>query len=328
MRFAQRFLQFLARRLQLAAGRHDVAPARTAYGGRKAGGEQAVGKALDGIPIAADVLAARPGVEGDQVDLRRDSLEQSGELLRLGQGIVDILQHDILEGDAPRVVGTWVAAAGGQQLGQWILLVEGHDAVAQLVGHRVQRNRQVDAELLAATRHHRHHTGGRQRDLAAAQGDAGRVHDDGQGLRHVVEVIKRLAHTHHDDVGQAPAVLRRGPLVQGIAGDHELPEDLARCQVAHQALGAGVAEAASQGAADLAGNAEGAAVLLGDEDRFHLVAVGQAQQPLVGAVAGKLMRGDLRPGDVIALGQLGAKGLRQAGHYREIAGAAVIDPVP
>src|SRR3546814_2381333 len=85
---------------------------------------------------------------------------------RVVLAVVHALQHDVLEGDAPGIVGAGIAAAGVQQHRQRVLLVERHDPVAHLVGRRVQRYREVHVELAPAARHLRDHPGGRQRDLA------------------------------------------------------------------------------------------------------------------------------------------------------------------
>src|SRR3546814_16614493 len=81
-----------------------------------------------------------------------------------------------------------------------------------------------------------------------------------------------------------------------------------------QALGAGVAELAGEGAADLAGDAERAAVFLGNVDGLNLLAVGQAQQPLAGAVPGDLGDGDLGPAHRAGLGEVLAEVLGEGGH--------------
>jgi hypothetical protein len=76
-----------------------------------------------------------------------------------------------------------------------------------------------------------------------------------------VEIVQRLAHAHHDDIGDeallALAARRRRalPIVEPVARQHDLADDLARRQVAHEALGAGMAERAVERAADLTGNA-------------------------------------------------------------------------
>jgi len=71
-----------------------------------------------------------------------------------------------------------------------------------------------------------------------------------------------------------------------------------------------------------------AAVFLGDVDRLDLLAVGEAQQPLAGAVLGHLGDGDLRPAHHVGLRQAGAEVLGEIGHLREVGDPAVVDPVP
>src|SRR3954451_1521780 len=63
--------ELLGLALELAAGGEDVAAARGAHRRGVAGPEHDLGKALDALPVRALVLRAGPGVERDQVDLRR-----------------------------------------------------------------------------------------------------------------------------------------------------------------------------------------------------------------------------------------------------------------
>jgi len=60
---------------QLAAGGEDVAAARGADGGGVAGAVQNVGELLDRVPAGTFIRRAGPGVERDQVDLRRHTLQ-------------------------------------------------------------------------------------------------------------------------------------------------------------------------------------------------------------------------------------------------------------
>src|SRR5689334_4697380 len=90
-------------RLQLAAGGEDVAAARGAHRGGVAGVEDIFGEFLDLLPVGALVTRARPGIERDQVDLRRNALEQLHEQLGVVKRIVDALQHHVFESDAPCV---------------------------------------------------------------------------------------------------------------------------------------------------------------------------------------------------------------------------------
>ena len=121
------------------------------------------------------------------------------------------------------------------------------------------------------------------------------VHDDAQRLCHVVVIVERLAHPHHDDIREHAPLFRRRPFAQSVARQQQLADDFAWLQIADQALRAGVAKAAGQGAADLAGDAERATLRIGDVDAFGLLAVGEAQQPLAGPVGGGLRPADRRP---------------------------------
>ena len=65
----------------------------------------------------------------------------------------------------------------------------------------------------------------------------------------ILVIVERLAHSHQDDVGHLPVVLRGGPFAERIACDHDLRDDFLGRQIAHQPLSAGVAEGAGQSAA-------------------------------------------------------------------------------
>src|SRR5205807_7092607 len=121
-------------------------------------------------------------------------------------------------------------------------------------------------------------------------------------VAHRFEIVVRLAHDHHYDVGDEALALRRQalaarargpePIAEAITRDHDLADDLAGREIAHKALGAGVTERTRERAADLTGNAKRAAVGLGDVDAFDLVRpfalarlfAGQPQQPFARAV--------------------------------------------
>ena len=105
-------------------------------------------------------------------------------------------------------------------------------------------------------------------------------------------------------------------------------------EVAHQALRAGVAERAGQRAADLARDAQRAALGLGDVDGLDLGRLAlaplrrQPQQPLARAVDRHLLADDLRPRQRIALGEVGAQLLGDVGHGVEVGHAAHVQPAP
>ena len=241
---------------------------------------------------------ARPRIERNEIDLGRNALEQLHQEPGVVEQIVDALEHHIFEGDAPRIGGAGIIAARLQQFGNRIFPVQRHQFVAQFVAHRVQRDRQHDADFFSGADDVGHHARGRKRDAAAGNADALIVGNDQQRIAHRIEIVQGLAHPHHHHIGDEAAAGRRfavGPVIEAIARHHDLADDLARGEVAHQPLGAGVAERAIQRAADLRGNAQRAAIGFRNIDALDLmrlldqIAARQAQQPFAGAVGGDLL---------------------------------------
>ena len=98
----------------------------------------------------------------------------------------------------------------------------------------------------------------------------------------------------------SPGPAARRPVANAVARQQDLADDLLWLEVAHQLLRAGVTERAGERAADLARDAQRAAIGLGDVDRFDLrgarlaSALGQPQQPLARPVGRHLLGDDLR----------------------------------
>ena len=118
------------------------------------------------------------------------------------------------------------------------------------------------------------------------------------------------------------------PFAERVARDQHLRHDLGRAQIAHQRHGAGVAEAAGQRAADLGRDAQGTAVVLGDEDRSRP----PARRRSAAATSGCRRRSAARPTIVgrateQASAEPAAQVARQRGHRRERGGTAVVEPV-
>ena len=153
----------------------------------------------------------------------------------------------------------------------------------------------------------------------------------------MVEIVERLAHAHQHDIGDLAlrigkaawvGCLGAGPVTEPVAGERDLSHDLARGQIAHETLRAGVTERAGERAADLARNAKCAAVLFGDVDGLDLLAVGEAKQPFARAVDRDLLGHDPGPRERKRRGKLAAKLLGDVGHDGEIRRAAHIRPAP
>ena len=151
--------------------------------------------------------------------------------------------------------GIHVAAARGQQFLQRPLAVDRHQLVAQGVVRRVQRDGQRHRAGFAQPIHPRHETRGRQRDPAARQAVGVVVEHHPHRGDDVVEIRQRLAHAHHHHVGDGTLALREVGAQRAI-GPPQLADDLARAQVAVEALPAGGAERAFERAADLARDAQ------------------------------------------------------------------------
>ena len=81
----------------------------------------------------------------------------------------------------------------------------------------------------------------------------------------------------------------------------DLPDDFRDAQVAVEALLRGRAEGAVHGAAHLAGDAQRAAIGLGDVDRLDALHLVHAQHPLARAVRRDLFGDDFRNGDLAPL---------------------------
>src|SRR5262249_24086183 len=152
------------------------------------------------------------------------------------------------------------------------------------------RDREHHADLGSGALDHRHHAGGRERDPPSRDGEPVAVLDDAERIAHRLEIVERLPHAHHHDLGDAALTFSRqtgtlGPrhakkIAEPVARHHHLADDLFRREVANEALRAGVAERTVERAADLARYAQRAAVTFRDVDALDLV------RPLASDLAG------------------------------------------
>ena len=189
------------------------------------------------------------------------------------------------------------------------------------------------ADFLRRARDFRHHARGRQRDPTTAERDTLAIHGDLHRVADIFEVIKRLTHAHQHDVGNqtrpfAHAFAGLGPFAQIVARHHHLAHDFTGGQIAHQLLRTGVAERTGQRAAHLAGNAQRAAIFLGDIDHLDLMAAGDPHQIFARPIGRDVAAHHLGHSDHEMLGQFGAVALGEVGHHLEIARAPDIDPLP
>jgi len=166
-------------------------------------------------------------------------------------------------------------------------------------------------------------------DPPPRDGDPLVVGDDVDSVGDAVEVVERLPHAHEDDIGEPTVLLGRGPFAELVPGHLDLGDDLGRGQVAHQGLGARVAEGAVQRAAHLAGDAQGAGPTdIRNVDGLDLHARSHADQPLPGPVYRDLAFDHLGAGKVEGAGQGGPQFLGHVGHAVEVRDPVVVHPAP
>ena len=136
----------------------------------------------------------------------------------------------------------------------------------------------------------RHEAAGGKRDVAVAESQPlGIVHRPEEPRDRLI-IIEGFAHAHQDDMVDGFAALPHA--------DHDFLQHLPAFEAADAAADGGSAEAAAHVAADLGGDAQGVAVFVGHEHRFHALAVRHAEQEFPGAVGGRLheIRGSVIPG--------------------------------
>ena len=152
-----------------------------------------------------------------------------------------------------------------------------------------------------------------------------RVGEDLQAAPDLVPVGQGFTHAH---VYEVLHLLRQPLRSQIIPGHQDLGRDLPARHVAHEAHEPRAAEGAAHGAADLAGQALGVAVLVRDEHGLDQGPVGQAQQELDRPVGAGLDLMHLGPGQRPLLRQLLPEILGDVGHGRKLANASAPQPLP
>src|SRR5258708_27359058 len=96
--------------------------------------------------------------------------------------------------------------------------------------------------------------------------EAGMIEQYAEPGHHVAEIRERFAHAHEPDIGDAPPAA--GLEAELAVGEPHLADDLRRAEIAVEALLRGRAKGAVEHAADLRGDAQRAALLLGHEHHF------------------------------------------------------------
>lgn len=315
---------------QLAAGRRDVLSLALADNGRDVALPERALEGEDAFFRGRLPGRAFPGIEDDEVELAAHAGHQARQFGRVFWAVVDAAEQEILEGDAFARLER-IGGQRGQKLVQRPARGPGHDALAQGLIGRVQRDRQIGepafAQLAQAVA-----------DAAGGDGDAPRgkvqapvVIEAFQRVPDRAPVEQGLAHAHEDQVAQHGPV--RARVAQMFARHQDLPEYLAHAEVARKAHFARGAKGAAHGAAHLRGKALAPAAAAvarfrGDEDALHQRAVLHAQEELDRAVAAFLRPRHFGPLDARALREALAAGARDVAHALEVPGHLAPQPLP
>ena len=235
----------------MAAGRHDGAAPRGAAPGPQSRGEEAGREGLDLVLAGGATDRLRSGIVGYEVDKdASEAFAEGGQPLDVGRRVVEARDEAIVEAQ-DEVPALGVVAKGVGEFGQGPAPIDGHDAGSQLVGRRVEADREVDALPGTACEEAQPLDVARRtdRDPVLREPESTAVQEDFDGREDFLRVIQRLAHAHEHDIVEAPpeAESRRQHLRDYLAG----------AQRPDEALASGLAERAAHSAADLRRDAEG-----------------------------------------------------------------------
>lgn len=95
-----------------------------------------------------EAVAGIHPVEGDEVDDAGGAFDELSESLGLFRGVVDFRNEEVFDGDFPSG-GGMVIAHGGPGFGDIPLVIDGHETGANLVDGTVEREGEVNRELVS-----------------------------------------------------------------------------------------------------------------------------------------------------------------------------------
>lgn len=188
-----------------------------------------------------EAVASIHPIEGDEVDNTGGAFDELGEGFSLFGGVVDFRNEEVFDGDFPSGGGV-VVAHGGPGFGDIPLIIDGHETGANLINGTVEREGEVDRELVSGELPNLgDEADGAHREMAIAEADF--VVEDVEGFDDVFNVEKRFSHSHENDMADAAFGER---LEEKVLGD-----DFAGGEVAVEPAHSGRAEGAAHGASDL-----------------------------------------------------------------------------
>ena len=236
-------------------------------------------------------------VVADEVDVGADAAGDLGEPGGVLGPVVDAAEEQVLEGD----LASGAAEVGVARVEESVergVLGPRDEAAAEIVRGSVQAEGEGDGHVeVGEAADGPGKADGGHGDLSGADAQSPGGVDGPDGAGDGGEVRERLAHAHEHDVGDAVAAGQTREAVH-------LLDDLTGPEVPGDAVDARCAEAAPDGAAELARDARGPAAVGGDHDTLDLtrrrrgegeragVGLRVAEEKLLRAVGGDLVRLD------------------------------------
>ena len=199
-------------------------------------------------------LKGKPGdfVVTDEVDVAAELAADADQFVGVLGQVVDAAEQDVLQRDLA-AGGVEVVAAGVDEVLNGDEAGPGDDLFAKLVVGGVQADGEGDGQVEGGEFADAHgHADGADGDLAGAQAQTPVGGEGGEGGQHVFEVGHGFAHAHEDEVAE-PADAGQPVQLPGLL------DDLPGGEVAVEPAQARGAELAADRAADLTGDAGGAA---------------------------------------------------------------------
>ena len=173
------------RPLQLSARSINISAARTTHKRRNACLDQQVFECLDALLCRRTELDARPGIERDEIYFAADTAQQFNHFSGVSSGIIHVAEQNVFKRDAFTVAEREVAR-GLHQHFQVPLFVDRHNAAADLVIGRVERNGQLGTHRLGAkVVDARNNSGSRDRHARFRKAHA--FHQQPHGLHEVAD---------------------------------------------------------------------------------------------------------------------------------------------
>ena len=309
------FLFFIRFAGEHATGCKDVFTARAAYGADYSARIEVVAEGSHVLFVACAEVYAGYGMIANEVDANRLMPYEVFEGFGMLEVVVERMKHSVLEREAS-LMREVVLAKHLQHIFYGICFFHGHKAESFVVEWRVHRYGDMNRSFGDEAFEFLHFANRRDGDALRAPGKTPVGGHNLDGLQHGFEVVHRFAHAHKHHIGQAFAFGYAKHLIDNLIGS----------EIAVKTLAAGHAETAIHFATFLRRDAESGAVVVGDINALHGLAVAGGEEIFGSAIDAALLLAWRFETERIGLLQTGAIDLGDIVHLVETLGTVHIEP--